>query len=155
MGCHPTRPLSARTAFSLPPGGSALSLLEVLVAMTILLAGAVAVVGWLPTTLRQNERSADATTAVYIAQMKAEEIRRDDSFFGGLISAIEAMTTGTLPATFPLDTRFAYSFSGETVLYPDLSPADPRCESGVARVIIRYDRSFRPNGDLLYELRFK
>ncbi|HUT23903.1 MAG TPA: hypothetical protein VM492_06150 [Sumerlaeia bacterium] len=123
--------------------------------MTILLAGVVTVVGWLPTTLRQNERSADTTTAVYLAQMKAEEIRRDDSFFGGLVSAIEAMTTETPPATFPLDTRFAYSFSGETALYTDLSPADPRRESGVARVIIRYDRSFRPSGDVLYELRFK
>ena len=48
------------------------------------------------------------------------------------------------------------SFSGVSVKYAaeEEDPDDPRDDPGVARVIIQYSAEFRPEQDVLYELRF-
>lgn len=95
------------------------------------------------------------TKAVMLAQMKAEEIRRDDDTSTTLVTAIRNLNTPTAPITFTQDPELAYQFSGNSLLYAGQTPeGDP----GVARVIIRYSPEFRqsgnPNKDILYELRF-
>lgn len=130
------------------------SILEVLIALGILLAGVVAVAGFFPSVLKANARSIDQSVAAYLAQMKAEEIRRDNNVSGALVAGIRNLKTPTAPATFPLDSRFAYSFSGVSLLYPTVDPADPRSTAGVARIIVRYAANYRPSAEILYELRF-
>lgn len=129
-------------------------MLEVLVALGILLAGVVAVASFFPSALKANTRSIDQSIAAYLAQMKAEEIRRDNNTSGALVAAVRNMKTPTAAATFPLDPRFAYSFSGVSLLFPTVDPKDPRSAAGVARIIIRYATTYRASGDILYELRF-
>lgn len=122
--------------------------------MAILLTGIVAIAAFFPMTLRQNQRAADVSTAAFIAQMIAEEIRKDDTRNRDLIEAIRNLAAPTDPVVFPLDSRFAYSFSGVSAVVPEDTPEDPRDDHGVARVIVRYAADFNPNEDVLYELRF-
>lgn len=139
----------------------AFSLLEVLVSSALLVSGIVAILFFFPSNLRQNQRVVDISTAAYIAQMKAEEIRRDDTVNGDLIQAVQNLTSATAAVPFALDDRFAYRLVGISMLDPDdedpnpppLDP-DPRDEEGVARVIVQYNRTFRESEDILYELRF-
>ena len=115
------------------------SLLEVLVSIAILLTGIVLILGFLPVTLRQNQRSSDVSVAAYLAQLKAEEIRRDDSNSHQLIGEIRSLTTPTTAVIFPFDNRFAYQYSGVSLL-------DPASAPGVARVIISFAKTSRPHG---------
>ena len=133
---------------SLPPASrSGFSLLEVLAAMLILVIGIAGITGFLTASMHQNRRATDTSIAAYIAQMKAEEIRRDDTIGRDIIADIQGLAAETAPLTWPLDSRFAYSFSG-------VSPTEPLEYPGVARVIIRYDASFRSSQEILFELRF-
>lgn len=121
------------------------TLMEVLVAMTILLTGILAVAAFFPRVLDANARSADQSIAAFLAQMKAEEIRRD--YTDTAVDAIKLLSTPTDPVTFGHDQRFAYRLNGETVLYAN----DPSVTTGVARVLIVYpDSPDQP----IYELAF-
>ncbi len=131
------------------------SIVEVIVAVAILMIGILSIVFLFPTTLRSARLTEMQTRATFLAQMKAEEIRRDDDTSSTPVRAIENLATPTAPITFPQDTELAYQFSGRTLLYEGETPdGDP----GVARVIIRYAPEFRqsadPTKDVLYELRF-
>lgn len=140
-----------------PRRRSAFSILEVLVSLAVLLTGIVAILSFLPSTLRQNQRSADISIAAYLAQLKAEEIRRDDTSSGQVVNRIRALTAPTAPITFGFDKRFAYQFCGVSVIDADDEPGpddDPRDDPNVARVIVLYDAAYRPSGGVLYELRF-
>ncbi len=131
-------------------GRSAFTLVEVLVSMTILLIGIVAIAGFFPARMRQNQRAMDTSTAAYLAQLKAEELRRDNAPGGAArdaIRAIKNLTNPTPPVAFGFDQRFAYSFSGVSVQNPD-------APKRVARVIVRYNQAFRPQQEVLYELAF-
>ncbi|MBN1865683.1 prepilin-type N-terminal cleavage/methylation domain-containing protein [Candidatus Sumerlaeota bacterium] len=130
------------------------TLLEVLVSLTILLTGIVAIAAFFPTTVRQNRRAVDKSIAAYLAQLKAEEIRRDDSTGRLLIREIRFMTTPSTPVSFAADPRFAYSFCGVSLLDPVDDSDDFRDDVRVARIIVRYSRAFRPQQEILYELRF-
>ena len=137
---------SARTGFSL---------LEAIVSLSILLVGIVLIVLLFPGFLISARDAEHETKAVVLAQMKAEEIRRDDDTSNTLVNAIRNLNAPTAPITFTQDPELAYQFSGTTILYGGQTPeGDP----GVARVIIRYSPQFRqsssPNKDVLYELRF-
>jgi type II secretory pathway pseudopilin PulG len=131
------------------------SLLEAIVALTILLAGILAIIMFFPETLVSARQAEMRTKATVLAQMKAEEIRRDDDTSNTLVNAIKALPVPTAPITFAQDRDLAYQFSGQSLLYSGETPAgDPN----IARVIIRYSPEFRtspnPNKDVLYELRF-
>lgn len=132
-----------------------LTLLEAIVSLTILLVGIVLILSLFPRFLI-NARDAELETkAVMLAQMKAEEIRRDDDTSGTLVQSIRNLTAPTAPVTFAQEPDLAYQFSGTSLLYEGETPAgDPN----VARVIVRYAPEFResasPHKDVLYELRF-
>ncbi len=127
---------------------AAFTLVEVLVSMTILLIGIVAIAGFYPARRRQNQHAVDTATAAYLAQLKAEELRRDNAPGGAArdaIRAIKNLTAPTPPVVFGCDSRFAYSFSGVSV-------ENPTAPKRVARVIVRYNQAFRPQQEVLYEL---
>ncbi|MFP4379022.1 MAG: hypothetical protein ACLFUS_00855 [Candidatus Sumerlaeia bacterium] len=133
----------------------AFSLLEVLVSTAILVTGIVAIAAFFPASLRQNQRAIDISTAAFLAQMKVEEIRRDDTSGQDFVRTIRDMETESDPVVFALDDRFTYSFSGVSVIDPvDDDPDDPRDDHGVARVIVRYAEDYNPDTTILYELRF-
>lgn len=123
------------------------SLIEVLISIAILTTAIVVILSFLPFSLRQNERSADVSVAAYLAQQKAEEIRRDDSASRALLAQIRSLTTPTAPLVFPLDAKFSYQFSGVSILEPATDP-------GTARVIVSYTKPRQLNGNILFELRF-
>ncbi len=127
------------------------TLIEVLVAMVILLTGVVAIGNLIPMSLRQNQRTLDRSQAAFLAQLKAEEVRRDNYTTGPgrmFIDEIASSLVPTTPIDFPNNTRFAYQFSG-------VSEIDPVNNPGVARVIVSYSTSFKPNGGVLFELAFQ
>jgi prepilin-type N-terminal cleavage/methylation domain-containing protein len=130
------------------------SLLEVLVALAILLAGVVAIVQYFPRTLSASAEAAFVSEASMFAQMKSEEIRRDDDTSGTLVAAIAARTTPTDPIPFTQEPNLTYSFSGVSLIDPVDDPGDSRDDTGVARVIIRYAPDYKPTQEVVYELRF-
>ncbi len=134
--------------------GKGFSLVEVLVSLTILLAGIVSIVNFYPLTLRAGNQAAYVSEAVMLAQLKAEEIRRDTTAVNNYVQAIRLLTVPTEPRPFPQEPILTYSFCGVSLLDPIDDPEDPRDDVGVARVIIRYNKSYRPNMEVLYELRF-
>lgn len=136
-------------------GQDAFTLLEVLLGLSILTAGILAVLALVPWTLRANERAELRTLAASLGMMKVEEIRRDNPTSGSvatLVGEIQNLTTPTDPITFPFEPRLAYRFSGETLLYAGVN--DERSSSSVARVIIQESPEFRANPIILEEFRF-
>jgi prepilin-type N-terminal cleavage/methylation domain-containing protein len=132
------------------------SLIEVLVSLAILLGGVVAIIFLIPNALKASSDAAFLTEATLLAQMKAEEIRRDDDAYssGTLMRTISMRTTETTPVPFPQNPNLAYSFIGNTVMYSSVPTGDPRGEAGVPRVIVRYANSYRSSQEVVYELRF-
>lgn len=131
------------------------TILEAIVSLSILLVGIVLIIVLFPRFLISARDAELETKAVMLAQMKAEEIRRDDDTSSTLVNAIRNLNTPTAPMEFTQEPDLAYQFSGTTLLYEGETPeGDP----GVARVIVRYSPNFRqssnPNKDILYELRF-
>ncbi|HOE96275.1 MAG TPA: type II secretion system protein [Candidatus Sumerlaeota bacterium] len=132
----------------------AFSLLEVLVGLSILLAGLLAIAAFFPTMIAGQRDAELLTSAAALAQLKAEEIRRDNDSAGQLIAAIRDLDEPTEPLAFPSDPRLAYSFCGETLLYQDAPAGDPRAAADVARIIVRKAADFDPDQEVIYELRF-
>ncbi len=136
-------------------GRRGVTLLEAIVSLSILLIGIVMILMLFPTFLVSARDAEMESKAVMLAQMKAEEIRRDDDTSGTLVNAIRNLPAPTAPVEFAQEPDLAYQFSGTSILYEGETPdGDP----GVARVIVRYAPSFRlspsPNKDVLFELRF-
>lgn len=130
------------------------SLVEVLVGMAILLAGIISILNMFPVSLRVGNEAAMLSRAALLAQIKAEEIRRDSDLNRTLINKIRITNTPTPPLPFPQDSRLSYSFCGVSLLDDIDDPGDPRDDVGVARIIVRYSAEFRPDQRVIYELRF-
>ena len=130
------------------------SLLEVLVSVAILMAGIISIVNFFPKGLQAQHRAGDVSRAAFLAQMKAEEIRRDNDRFNNLINAIRALRLPSRIITFPNDDRFAYCFCGISLIDPRDDPDDPRDDYNVPRVIVMYSLEYRGKNEILYELRF-
>jgi type II secretory pathway pseudopilin PulG len=132
------------------------SLLEVLVSLAVLLTGVVMIIYFFPQFLRAASDAEFKSRAAMLAQLKSEEIRRDDSTTRTLITQIQNLTTPTPYIEFTQEPRLSYAFSGQSEVF-DLSQT-PQGDVGVARVIIKYSSSYRnsnpPTKDILYELRF-
>lgn len=122
--------------------------------LAILLAGILTIINLFPLSLKASRRAIDISKAVVLAQLKAEEVRRDSVGANLFLSNIKGLSTPTEPRVFPEEPYLTYSFCGKSVIDPIDDPDDPRDDSGVARIIIRYNRTFRPTEDVLYELRF-
>ena len=137
---------------------AALSLLEVLISMAVLLVGVVIIAMQFPRAILAKTEVGYKTRAILLAQAKAQEIRRDNNTSNTLIAAIQSLTAPTPPIVFPEEPNLAYQFSSVSLIDPDDDPAspddDPRDDPGVARVIVRYADGYRPSQDILYELRF-
>jgi type II secretory pathway pseudopilin PulG len=133
---------------------AAYSFLEVLVSLVILIGGILAILAYFPNALKANDRAVGLSEAALLAQRKAEEIRRDGDRGRTLIRQIQQLTIPTNPIVFPDNPTLAYRFCGVSLLYPANNPNDPRGQSGVARVIVQYAQGYRPDGRILYELRF-
>ncbi len=132
-----------------------ISLIEVLVGLAILMAGLLTVAAAFPRIIAAQHDAELLTMAAALAQMKSEEIRRDNDRSGVYLDRIRNLTEPTVPVTFPHEPRLSYSLSGVSVLHTgDADPADPRAMPGVARVIIRLAPTFDPDQDVIYELRF-
>jgi type II secretory pathway pseudopilin PulG len=132
--------------------GRAFSLVEALIALTILLVGIIAVVQIFPLLFESSTRATLLTRAALLAQTKANEIQRDDDTSHTLATAIANRTTPTQPVVFPDEPALSYCFSGKSLLYPETDPVNG--SPNVARVIVRYSSTYRPSEDVLYELQF-
>jgi type II secretory pathway pseudopilin PulG len=136
------------------PKSTAYSFLEVLVSLVILLGGILAILAYFPNALRANDRAVVLSEAALLAQRKAEEIRRDGDRGRLLIRQIQTLTIPTSPIVFPENSTLAYRFCGVSLFHPTDDRGDPRDRHGVARIIVQYSQGYRPDGRILYELRF-
>lgn len=103
-----TRPQTARRGFNL---------LEVLVGLSILTAGVLAIAAAFP-LIGGAQRDAELLAlAAGRAQQKAEEIRRDDARDRSLVGAIETRQEPTDRIQFVDQPRLAYAFNGRSVMY--------------------------------------
>src|SRR4051794_1011669 len=93
------------------------TLIEVLVSLTILLVGVIAILFLFPTTLDAARKAEYRTKAAFLAQLKAEEIRRDDDTSHTLVQAIESMNAPSAALAFAQEPDLAYQFSGRSILY--------------------------------------
>jgi prepilin-type N-terminal cleavage/methylation domain-containing protein len=130
------------------------TLVEVLVALAIMLAGLVAVVAAFPNMLQAQRQAELLTLGTALGQLRVEELRRDNDRNNRLILEVQSLTVPTDPIVFPSEPRLAYSFSGTTVLYANQPANDPRAFPGVARLLIRYAPSYRASQDVIDEIRF-
>lgn len=130
------------------------TLVEVLVALAIFLAGLVAIVQLFPVSLRAQQEAAYKTAAVLLAQQKVEEIRRDRDRNAIAIGTIEALAAPTPALPFAEEPRLTYSFNGRSLLYPVDTAASVEDDFNVARVIVRKAPTIDPAETVIYELRF-
>lgn len=132
-----------------------LSLVEVVVALSIFLFGVVALLNFFPLKLRTGTDSAVLTEAVLLAQLKAQEIRRDNGPGSNFYDWIRAQTTPQPPGGIPFGQNPAlrYAFCGRSVIDSIDDPGVPEDDYSVPRIIILSTHSRRPD-DVVYELRF-
>jgi len=130
------------------------SLVEVVVAMAVLLIGVVGILQFLPPSLRASSEAALRGQAALLAQAKVEELRRDERQSGEMINSIRNLSEPTDLVVFPEDDRLAYQFHSRSIRYPEDSASEVDDDFGVPRVIVRYNPTFRPSSDVLFELRF-
>ena len=131
------------------------SLLEVLVALAILLAGIVTIVNVFPLILKAGQKAIHLREASLLAQQKAEEIRRDwRAAPYHTLSQIKFLSEPTEPIQSSLYPHLEYSFASVSLLDPVDDLDDVRDNRNVARVIVRYHPSYNPSEEVLYELRF-
>ncbi len=132
----------------------AFTLVEVLVALALLLAGVVAIVQLFPATLRANQEAELLGAAALLAQQKAEEVRRDNDRNGDMLAAIQALTTPTDPVVWTTDDRLTYSYNGRSTFSNVDTVPDPSDDFNVARIIVRLNADYDPSERVIYELRF-
>ena len=136
------------------------SLVEALVSITIFLVGAVLIVFLFPRALEAAREAELQTKAAFLAQMKAEEIRRDDDQLRTLGQMIAGLTDTTDPVVFSQEEDLSYVFSSRSILYRNENPPVPEGDDNVARVLILRNRGGKPPQkpiqprDVIYELRF-
>ncbi len=139
------------------------TLLEVLIGLSILTAGILAIMAVFPSTMKSSEMAELRTIGAFLGQMKVEEIRRDYDQNGKLMNAIKTLSQPTDPIPFAMEPRLAYRLSSTTMIYLHRDaagnvfddPTDPRDDPGVARVIVQISPLFRPGKQvILDEFRF-
>lgn len=136
-----------------PRSRAGYSLVEVTVAMAIMVFGIVGVLQFITPSVRASSDAAMRGRAALLAQQKVEELRRDADKQATFIENIRNAAAPTAPLIFPEDDRLTYQFWGQSIA-SNGELNDPDAATGVARVIVRYNRAFRPGQDVVYELRF-
>ncbi|OPZ03758.1 MAG: hypothetical protein BWZ10_03261 [candidate division BRC1 bacterium ADurb.BinA364] len=135
-------------------GRGGFTFLEVLVSLIILVSGVLAIANFFPVSLKASSRARLLSKAALLAQMKAEEIRRDADSAGATIDAIRLQADETTPQPFAEDPRMTYSFSGRSALDPVDDPDNPADDWLAPRVIVRENPAFSGKNGILFELRF-
>jgi prepilin-type N-terminal cleavage/methylation domain-containing protein len=130
------------------------TLIEVLVALALLLAGIVALVQLFPVSLKANADAVLRGNAALLAQQKVEELRRDHDRQARIIEEIRNSGGITPPVPWSVDPRLAYSFTGVPQRATSDVPGNPSDDFGVARVVVRLAPAYDPKQTILYELRF-
>lgn len=130
------------------------TLIEVLVALALLLAGIVTIVQLFPTSLKANADAALKGSSAVLTQQKVEELRRDADWAGDIIVEVQNLSAPTLPVAWPLDTRLTYSYNGESFFSDTDTPTDPTDDADTARVAVRLNPEFDPRGTIVHEMRF-
>ncbi len=130
------------------------TLIEVLVALVILLAGIISIVQLFPISLQANKNAELTGAAVLLAQQKVDEMRRDADALNNIIVEIQGSTSPTDSVVWPEDDRLTYSYSGVSELSAIDTPSDPRDDFSVARVIVRLAPDYDPEERVIYEMRF-
>ena len=130
------------------------SIIEVLVSLAVFLFGVASIAMYFPYAITAKADAAYKAKAVFLAQRKAHEIRRDNTPANPLVEQIQQLTNPTDPVSFADEPNLAYQLNGVSLIDPSDDPDDPRDDRGVARVIVRYAGDFRSSQDILYELRF-
>lgn len=143
-----------RAASLTPRRRAGYSMIEIVIAMAILLVGVVSILQFFPPTLRASSEAAMRGRAALLAQRKVEELRRDDNKTYDLIAAIRNLSAPTDLVPFAEDDRLAYQFHSRSLLSDTDTPDSVEDDFNVARVIVRYNPAFRPDGRVLVELRF-
>lgn len=134
-----------------------LTLTEVLVALAIFLFGVVALLNFFPLKVRTGMDAAILSEAVLLAQLKAEEIRRDNDPSGPFYAWIRSLTGPEPPGGIPFEQNrdLLYAFSGRSVMDPVDDPGVPEDDFNVPRIIILSPRQSRFSSGVVYELRFE
>lgn len=132
----------------------AFTLVEVLVALALLLAGIVAIVQLFPVSLQANTEAVLRGNAVLLAQEKVQEMRATYDRNALIVQEARSRSTPTDPVVWPVDPRLSYSYSGVSLMAFGDTPGDPRDDRNVARVIVRLAPGYDPGQRVLYELRF-
>lgn len=143
---------TGQTLFTRPRRG--FTLVEVLVAMALLLAGIVAIVQLFPVSLQANTEAILKGNATLLAHQKVQELRTDADRQALVIEEIRDRNGLTDPIVWPVDPRMTYSYAGESELAVGDTPGDPRDDSNVPRVVVRLAPDFDPEEPVLYEMRF-
>lgn len=134
-----------------------LTLVEVVVALAIFLFGVVALLNFFPLKVRTGADASILTEAVFLAQQKAQEVRRDNApdslFFVWMRGLTDPAPAGGIP--FPQNPDLRYAFCGRSVLDPFDSPGVPEDDFSVPRIIILSPTQARSPSGVVYELRFE
>lgn len=137
------------------PAHRGFTLIEVLVALALLLAGIVAIVQLFPVSLRANTEAVLMGDAAVLARQKVDEIRRDHDRQAQLVQLLRSRDTPTDPIVWSEDPRLTYSFSGQSLFATEGDTSgDPEDDDNVARVIVRLAPDYDPDERVIYELRF-
>jgi Tfp pilus assembly protein PilV len=139
----PAYPVSSKSAQH-----RGVSILEILVSLAVLFVGVVAIVNYFPFSIRASNDAAYLSQAAMLAQMKAEEVRRDNDQLSNIMNQIRFQTDPTVPIPFMQQPNLSYSFGGISQIDATNSPFTPR-------VIIRYSKEYRPSQDVVFELKFQ
>jgi prepilin-type N-terminal cleavage/methylation domain-containing protein len=131
------------------------SIVEVLVAMTILLVGVAGTLAFFAPTLQAAEEANHRSIAAMLAQQRVEEVRRDADRFENFPDAIRGLVTPSDLVVYPYDDRFAWQYCGRSLLQPIDTIANSDDDWFVPRVIVRCNPAYRPDAKILLELRFE
>ncbi|MBN1475893.1 prepilin-type N-terminal cleavage/methylation domain-containing protein [Candidatus Sumerlaeota bacterium] len=139
------------------PRRRGLTLIEVVVALAIFLFGVVALLNLFPLKVRTGADATVLTEAVLLAQLKAQEIRRDNAPDSIFFLWLRSLVSPTPPEGIPFaeNPRLRYAFSGRSVLDPVDDPGVPEDDYGVPRIIVLSPTDSRFSHGVVWELRFE
>lgn len=130
--------------------GGGFTLLEVLVAVVVMLAGVVGIIQLFPASLQAQHEAELRTAAALLGKQKVHEIRRDADLGNSLVRVAMANGGETERIVWSEDERLAYSFSSEAVFE---DPVFGGLGPGEAWVIVRTAASFDPGEKVLFQAR--
>ncbi len=148
-------PLRGPTRFHRTRRG--MTLVEVIVALAIFLFGVVTLLNFFPLKVRTGTDATVLSEGVLLAQLKAQEIRRDNDPSGPFYAWMRSLTSPEPPGGIPFEQNrdLRYAFSGRSVMDPVDDPGVPEDDFNVPRIIVLSPTQSRFSNGVVYELRFE